>query len=104
MYRSVGKLPRSETIVSRAGAAARCRRSAATSTLYRLTDVESAQMTSSAAAPISRAILPPTRRGASIQPAAFHEPISPRPHSSSTTAASRAGVAAGSAPSELPSR
>jgi hypothetical protein len=42
--------------------------SAAASTLNRLTDVESATTTSPAAAPTSRAILSPTRRGMSTQP------------------------------------
>ncbi len=61
-------------------------------------------MTLPGSAPISRPILAATRAGRSIQPAAFQLRISPSPHSSATTAATRAGTAFGSAPSELPSR
>jgi len=81
-----------------------CSRSAQASTLNRLSEVESAQITSSACAPISSAMRAPTRAGRSIQPAAFHEPMSPRPHSWRTTSFTRAAVVAGRAPSELPSR
>ena len=77
-----------------AGARAACRRSAVASTLNRFSEVESAQITSSLRAPISRAIFAPTRRGRSIQRASFHERISPSPHSRSIDLAhARAGRA-----------
>ena len=104
MYRSVGKLCRSETITLRAGASAAAMASAADSTLNRLTLVESVTTSSPARAPTRRAILSPTRCGSSIQPALFHLRMSPSPHSRRTTCATRSGAARGSTPSELPSR
>ena len=79
-------------------------RAAALSTLKRLTEVESATTSSPGAAPTSRPILSPTRRGSSIQPALFQLRIRPWPHSRVTTSCTRAAVARGSTPSELPSR
>jgi len=100
MYRSLGKLSCWVTITARPGAAA----TAALTSLWRFTEVLSVTTTSPGRAPIRRAILSPTRRGAAYQPAPFQLRTRPLPHSSSTAAATRAGVAAGSAPSELPSR
>ena len=78
--------------------------SAALSTLKTLTLVESATTSSPAPAPTSCAILSPTRCGSVIQPALFQLPMRPWPHSCVTTCCSRAAVARGSTPSELPSR
>ena len=87
-----------------AGAASFETDSAAKSTLYRLTEVVSVATTSPGPAPMSGAILSPTRRGSSNQPAVFQLWIRSRPHSARTTSATRAGTARGRAPSELPSR
>ena len=97
--RSVGKLPASLTTSVREGS----RWSAATISLNRLAEVESPTITSSAAAPISGAIWAPSRCGASIQPS-FQLRISRSPHWRPAASANAAGVATGSAPSELPSR
>ena len=83
---------------------ARRKDAAARSAWYRRTVVVSPTTTCPGAAPISRPTASPTRVGASHQPAAFHDVTRPRPHSSCTTRSSAAGTAAGSAPSELPSR
>ena len=72
--------------------------------LNRSTDVESATITSPAAAPTSRAILSPTRVGAPIQSRVVQPWTREAPHSSCTAAATRAGVALGKAPRELPAR
>ena len=72
--------------------------------LNRFTEIESVTITSSAAAPISRAILAAVRCGAVYQPASFHERISPCAHSRSIASRIRAATARGMAPSELPSR
>jgi hypothetical protein len=104
MYRSVGKLLRSLTTLLRRGASWPAICSAALSTLNRLIDVLSVATTSPSLAPISGAILLPSRCGSSNQPALFQERIRPWPHSSVTARATRAGAATGSTPSELPSR
>ena len=80
-YRSVGKLPRSETTMCRPGR----RPSAAASSLNRLTEVESATITSCAFAPIRRAILAPRRCGRSTQPCRFQLVIRSSPHCRRTT-------------------
>ena len=53
---------------------------------------ESATITSPGPAPISRAILSPTRADCAIQPAVFQLRTRPLPHSSVTTAATRAAA------------
>jgi hypothetical protein len=63
MYRSVGKFSVSDTITRRPGSIL----SAAASTLNKLIEVDSATTTSPASAPMSRAILSPTRSGIPIQ-------------------------------------
>jgi hypothetical protein len=78
--------------------------SAATISLKRFTEVESATITSPGRAPISRAILPPVRAGAPIQSCRFQLRISDVAHSSAMAARSRSCTTAGAAPSELPSR
>ena len=80
------------TRVSRPGRS----RAAATSTLKRLADVESATTTSSSSAPTRRAIRAPTRRGASHQSCTFHDVMRSRPHCRSTTSLTTSGTAAGS--------
>ena len=68
MYRSVGKLLRSLTMVLRCGASSRAMFSAALSTLNRLMEVLSVATTSFGPAPTRRAILSPARWG-SVEPA-----------------------------------
>ena len=80
------------------------RSSAAAISLNRFTEVESQAITSSASAPISGAIIAPTRRGRPIQSALFQLLTSPSPHSRRITSPKRAAVPSGSAPNELPSR
>ena len=76
MWRSVGKLSASERITRRP----RLRSSAAARSLKRLTDVESATITSPGWAPTSGAIRSPTRRGQPIQSWRFQPPMrSPAP-------------------------
>jgi len=72
--------------------------------LNKFTEVESATITSSSPAPISRAMRAPNRAGMPIQSFLFQLRIRSSPHSRETTSAMRPGVEAGSAPSELPSR
>ena len=79
-------------------------RAAATSSLNRLTEIVSVTVTWCGAAPSNGASLAPMRPGDSYHPAAFHERISPAPHSSSMVRATRAATPFGTAPSELPSR
>ncbi len=100
MYKSVGKFPASETITRRPGR----KPSATPSALKIFTEVESAAITVPPGAPSRRPILSPTRSDRPIQPASFHDRMSPWPHSWPMTAARRPGVAIGSGPSELPSR
>ena len=76
----------------------------AESTLKRLMEVLSVATTVPGAAPIRRAILSPTRPGMVNQPFLFQLWIRSVPHSRVTTSATRAGVARGITPSELPSR
>ena len=97
-------MPRSETMKRRPPPVAACKATAALSTLNRFTDVESPTLTSSGAAPISGAMAAPVRAARSIQPASFQLRMRPSPHSFVASAASRAGVRRGNAPSELPSR
>ncbi len=104
MYKSVGKLLRSLTTVRRCGASCAAMESAALITLNRLIEVLSVATTSPGPAPISVAILSPSRAGMVYQPAVFQERIRPSPHSWSTAAATRARAALGSGPRELPSR
>ncbi len=78
--------------------------SAAEMSLNRFTETLSQAITSWAGAPTSGAILPPMRCGMEIQSAEFQLRMRSWPHSCATTSASRAGVALGSMPSELPSR
>ena len=78
--------------------------SAALSTLKRLTLVLSATTSSPSPTPTRRAILSPMRCGMSIQPALFQLRMRPVPQSCVTTCCTRAAVALGSTPSELPSR
>lgn len=99
----MGKFWRSLTITRREGVSARTMRDAALSTLNRLTEVESAATHSPGRAPTSAPMRSPTRCGSAIQPASFQLRIRPSPHSRCTAAATRAGVARGNAPSELPS-
>ncbi len=103
MYRSVGKFWRSLTITRRDGDSAFTVREAALRTLYRFTEVESAATHSPGRAPTSAPMRSPTRCGSVIQPASFQLRIRPSPHSCRTAAATRAGVARGNAPRELPS-
>ena len=74
-------MPGSDRIVRRPGLSA----AAPAASLNRLTEVESAAATSCGCAPIRRAILAPTRAGASIQPWAFQPRIRLSPHSDLTT-------------------
>ena len=88
MYRSVGKLSMSLTITERSGRSF----SAALSSLNRLTLMLSQAITSSARAPISRAILAPTLTGRSIQSCVFQLRIKSVPHSSVIARCTRSGT------------
>src|SRR5688572_5395118 len=102
MYRSVGKLVRSETIAAVAngfgGPGARHAAAPALRALNRLIDVESATINSPGRAPTSVAILSPIRCARVIQPALFQLRMSPLPHSSSITPLMRAPAVFGRAP------
>ena len=81
------------------------RLSAPAASLKRFTEVESATVTSLGLAPISRAILPPTRSGASIQPLTFQLRIrSLAPFAPGRVGQAGAARVFGGGPSELPSR
>ena len=76
MYRSVGKESGSVSTVLRPGR----RREAATTTLNRLTEVESVTTTWPGAAPTSSPMRSPTRSGAPHQSDSFHALMSCSPH------------------------
>jgi len=100
MYRSVGKLPVSDSTTRRS----RRMSSAAASAWYILIDRVSPVVTDPAGAPTSLAIRSPTRLGWIIQPQSFQPRIRRSPHSAAIISATRARAAFGSGPSELPSR
>ena len=104
MYRSVGKLSRSDRITRRPGLACCWMRSAAASALKMFSEVVSVMTTSPLPAPIRPASLSPRRAGRSNQPAVFQLRMRPAPHSLPITSAARAAAVLGSTPSELPSR
>src|SRR4051794_34961315 len=104
MYPSVGKVVASTTISSRPPPSSRASRTAPTSALKTLTLVESPTTICPAAAPISGAIRSPIRSGAVHQPLSSQERMRSSPHWRRTTSSTRPRTAAGSAPSEFPSR
>ncbi|MNV87663.1 hypothetical protein D3C71_1818030 [compost metagenome] len=95
---------RSVSSFLRAGASSAAMRAAAVSTLNRLIEVVSVNTSSSWRAPTQGANWLPRRCGRSTQPALFQEVIRSCAHSCCTTCATRAAVALGARPSELPSR
>ncbi len=103
MYRSVGKLSRSDRITRRSGWRFCWMRRLAARALKMFSEVASVMTSSPSFAPSRPASLSPSRDGSSNQPAVFQLRIRPVPHSWVMTSAARAAAARGITPSELPS-